>query len=969
MSWLFRVDFQDGSGWRDITSLVNEQSMRKKVTLWNDLKPVADTLTFLMRYDSTIVNLLLTNEKDILFNCQESSVDYFTGFVRPNFDISTRTRVDQTKIECIDRNWLLTRKIDTSFQYSSYKVHTAASVSTSIVHQLLLLAGLVAGDITPDDIDKTIDYFVNIRGEQTYAQALTRLLYEFGYVYYFDESGKFCTYDFLPTSTSTAKEFGATSSNKNIIGRLIIKKRLENYEGVDVWYWTHETLGSIIVFSETTNGDTAQKCNISVAAGEYYPSGSGTHDVFAEYAVDGREIITVTSPALDDEFQTGIVNNVFTNLFKKAQIEYENTAGSAKSITKLDITGNAIVKGELVIDKVRNIANTEKILEIKTKYLTSSTDSNKLASGLARYYRYSDFKYRLKSRTDYDIGDFVDIDDDYNLSIDNRCVIISKEFDEWSGEYTYELEGISEYTIESIATEGDHVQSPPIANGQVADMIDEVNDRPTYDQVAQTGFSVAQGQGTLGTKTPTVPTITVQPYFNTILIEWDHQTNLTNFNRYEIQVSDDDSTWYSLEFDGSDWKKTLDADTDWFTEHIYHTNIPPTGTDDNPAGRTLYYRVRRVTNEPIASSWSSSVSTTTILLKKKDYPIGTISADKMEANVINALLVTIRDALQITSGQGYLSGSRTYGDPDQNGDTRVYMDTDELRIDEYQSGWQNKLVLGNKTNGYRLDIAEVRALDSNGLKLYDDAGNGILIRDGGAVQTIVKKGILFDNLATNYRGGSVFVAKDDTGDANQRNIVIGRNIEFDGTNWKKPSDNSGNYWGKTAAIRFDPEGIEFITETSNQHGGGTDVTFTPPIRVIIDESGNVLIGTTNAHQLLTVNGNISMYDSGVGNTDRYIYFASDANIFWDETLDIFSINKGVTFTKKINAVAEGIRTIISTDNVSNPPTDAELDSAFGTPSTVGAGFIGILSDNGGTPIYICTTNGTTWVYNVCSVAT
>jgi hypothetical protein len=33
------------------------------------------------------------------------------------------------------------------------------------------------------------------------------------------------------------------------------------------------------------------------------------------------------------------------------------------------------------------------------------------------------------------------------------------------------------------------------------------------------------------------------------------------------------------------------------------------------------------------------------------------------------------------------------------------------------------------------------------------------------------------------------------------------------------------------------------------------------------------------------------------------------------------------------------------DNVSSPPTDAELDTAFGTPAAVGEGFVALLDDN------------------------
>ncbi|MCI0561487.1 MAG: hypothetical protein MN733_23615, partial [Nitrososphaera sp.] len=61
----------------------------------------------------------------------------------------------------------------------------------------------------------------------------------------------------------------------------------------------------------------------------------------------------------------------------------------------------------------------------------------------------------------------------------------------------------------------------------------------------------------------------------------------------------------------------------------------------------------------------------------------------------------------------------------------------------------------------------------------------------------------------------------------------------------------------------------------------------------------------------------------------------------------------------------GIRTAYSTANVSTPPTDAELDSAFGDPTTVGSGFVGVLDDaDAGLSVYLVFTTGTAneWFY-------
>ncbi|NLD43665.1 MAG: hypothetical protein GX657_09235 [Chloroflexi bacterium] len=53
----------------------------------------------------------------------------------------------------------------------------------------------------------------------------------------------------------------------------------------------------------------------------------------------------------------------------------------------------------------------------------------------------------------------------------------------------------------------------------------------------------------------------------------------------------------------------------------------------------------------------------------------------------------------------------------------------------------------------------------------------------------------------------------------------------------------------------------------------------------------------------------------------------------------------------------------STADVSSPPTDAELDAAFGTPAEVGAGFTAIVNDAGaGAAVWLVASDGAGWWY-------
>jgi hypothetical protein len=122
-------------------------------------------------------------------------------------------------------------------------------------------------------------------------------------------------------------------------------------------------------------------------------------------------------------------------------------------------------------------------------------------------------------------------------------------------------------------------------------------------------------------------------------LKWDKQLNLTNFDHYEIQVSADQASWYSLKFDGTDWKDTLGAVTSWTAEILIHTMIPNGGTADVPTAVTLYYRVRRVTKVPTPGDWSTTASATTAVIGTGDITGTAINTAKLATGAVTEIKV------------------------------------------------------------------------------------------------------------------------------------------------------------------------------------------------------------------------------------------------------------------------------------------------------------------------------------------
>jgi hypothetical protein len=68
-------------------------------------------------------------------------------------------------------------------------------------------------------------------------------------------------------------------------------------------------------------------------------------------------------------------------------------------------------------------------------------------------------------------------------------------------------------------------------------------------------------------------------------------------------------------------------------------------------------------------------------------------------------------------------------------------------------------------------------------------------------------------------------------------------------------------------------------------------------------------------------------------------------------------------TNRLAADEPGITLPLKTNNVSSPPTDAELDGIFGSPANLPTGFVALVNDNGaGSAEYLVWADSTNWFY-------
>jgi hypothetical protein len=310
-----------------------------------------------------------------------------------------------------------------------------------------------------------------------------------------------------------------------------------------------------------------------------------------------------------------------------------------------------------------------------------------------------------------------------------------------AGESSYGIPGVipgQTYAIQLRAVTDDRIRGPYVQTTHVVTGADNSlipGGLPTYDDL-DNGWT-----STNGTTTPAQLTISAKSYLRTVGLSWTGQTNLTNWQQYEVQVTDDptavtDQTavdWYSLNSDGTSWNGALDEVTVVYGTGILHQAIPHDGTAADPTSRQLWYRVRQRTKVDDVSPWSEVAAAQTNPATGEDIAAGAVTADKVDAASVFGQDIQVGAQIRAKFSPA--------GNPiDENGD--------EIPIEEATAGFHlsqngklqaiNADLFGKLRTGANAAMdAKVAVADGSGITAgptFDGSGiNDLLILGEGSV--------------------------------------------------------------------------------------------------------------------------------------------------------------------------------------------------------------------------------------------
>jgi hypothetical protein len=197
--------------------------------------------------------------------------------------------------------------------------------------------------------------------------------------------------------------------------------------------------------------------------------------------------------------------------------------------------------------------------------------------------------------------------------------------------------------------------------------------RPTYREIVE-GF---EKSGT--TLLPAPLTATAAGGLRFISVSWAKQGNLSGLKEYQVQVSEDAAAWYAPRFDGqgpaeAPWRGEENGFYATTATLVIHPNIPPAGTESDPRGRVLFYRVRQRTMLDAYSDWSDAAGAETKLTDTGDYGVNSISANALKTAELLAVFAKLTESLIGDPRYGISSENAEWAD----GDTRAVLNARQI---------------------------------------------------------------------------------------------------------------------------------------------------------------------------------------------------------------------------------------------------------------------------------------------------
>lgn len=402
---------------------------------YNELSPADNSVKFTIPFGVAIANNLKQHiNDDVKVEIIDDNVNLFYGYVRKSIGFSKTINNKSISIELVSPSFKLNRR-------SSSAIVLTSKTVDAIVRAVLTGAGWTLVSPTMHTISDVVPIFVLNAGDN-YKEVLTELLFEYGYVFDFDEYGYF---DIFPLFNSPSSPVELTDGpHGNLFGEVVQQANERRYDGISAT-WKNCVSGSELVFQDLSQH----------IAGDTIFSGSWK----AEYSAP-KEIIYIQSVSADITKTPAGMSVSVVNEGTRAKITFG--AATSPVVSKIALTGTGFFS---TASNVTKVTDGENLRKHEIKYCFDGETVEALAENIRNYYKYSGLTAQFVSSEDIAPGAFV------KLTVEGQGEItcrVTRKQTTLVGFPQYEAESVTTYTPATAVTEKTGTQ---YASGEAATII------------------------------------------------------------------------------------------------------------------------------------------------------------------------------------------------------------------------------------------------------------------------------------------------------------------------------------------------------------------------------------------------------------------------------------------------------------------------------------------------------------------
>ena len=440
-------------------------SLSFKYQLLNGLKSSSNQISLqLYKTCSSIEDIIVTNG-DIKAVLKDGSKTIFTGYLSSNYNwsiTSTGESVLNLTIEDVGTKLLVKSFIEDG----EYLINSSAYMAIYEICNVARVSIAQDCEIILDTVTKKVE------SGTTCKDIIDQILYELGYVYYFNEYGNLLVHKIECLSTDNLrvidKDYLYCVGNSAIN----IKKDIRKYNGAKITYTRLGSASNYLIYRNTTGkDDTHPYCYFSLKPNEHFdgveiydeiesdntfrsPSLVQACNAKSETEIVGsNEILSVENVSTILKSQSGNVVGIIdsaggTNLL----IDIKNNGSIPYYITQLDAIADIIfVKDTNLISTTDTISqnsdSSSSIICEEVKYIHSQDLASKHANLISQYNKYSNTKYEFYSTEDLENGSVITLFDNLYSGLKVNVLIYAKTFTDQSDIIKYLAVGISKFDL------------------------------------------------------------------------------------------------------------------------------------------------------------------------------------------------------------------------------------------------------------------------------------------------------------------------------------------------------------------------------------------------------------------------------------------------------------------------------------------------------------------------------------------